>query len=221
MNVQLFHSRTGKGILLGLIASCLLCSANASAQSYVGGSFSVKGNSARTSARTMAVTTNTSSLNLAPDLGWFLGERLAVGVRPWIGFDSASQDGIDTKTFSFGLNPYARYLVLDHGGFGLWAEADPVLGFSNSRNETREHVWVSTTRTTTYGLEIMPVLTYRLNRHISLESRLNLLSLSLLGNHIVSSDGVEQNISSGGLAVTSEDIAGALGDITIGFVYNF
>ena len=221
MNVQLFHSRTGKGILLGLIASCLLCSANASAQSYVGGSFSVKGNSARTSARTMAVTTNTSSLNLAPDLGWFLGERLAVGVRPWIGFDNASQDGIDTKTFSFGLNPYARYRVLDHGGFGLWAEADPVLGFSNSRNETREHVWVSTTRTTTYGLEIMPVLTYRLNRHISLESRLNLLSLSLLGNHIVSSDGLEQNISSGGLAVTSKDIAGALGDITIGFVYNF
>ncbi|MBR6184066.1 MAG: hypothetical protein IKQ76_05815 [Bacteroidales bacterium] len=74
---------------------------------------------------------------------------------------------------------------------------------------------------TTYGVELMPVLTYELNDHILLESRLNLFSLSVKGSHMASDDGQDRSDFSAGLSATTKNIAGSLGDITIGFLYRF
>ena len=212
--------------ILGIVISVLFCSVNASAQDYAGGSFSLKSSSSRSTASNAIATVTTwsegTTINVAPDLGWFVGDRWAVGIRPWVGFgNSASQDGTQSRTFSLGLNPYARYQVLAHNRFGLWAEADPLLSFSQNRTETRDHVWISNLRSTTYGVELVPVLTYQLNRRISLESRLNLFSLALQGNHAVTSEGRDQRTFNWGLSATTKDIMEPLGDITIGFLYKF
>lgn len=212
--------------ILGIVISVLFCSVNASAQDYVGGSFSFKSSSSRSTASNAIATVTTwsegTTINVAPDLGWLVGDRWAVGIRPWVGFgNSASQDGTQSRTFSLGLNPYARYQVLAHNRFGLWAEADPLLSFSQNRTETRDHVWISNLRSTTYGVELVPVLTYQLNRRISLESRLNLFSLALQGNHAVTSEGRGQRTFNWGLSATTKDIMEPLGDITIGFLYKF
>ena len=65
------------------------------------------------------------------------------------------------------------------------------------------------------------MLTYQLNRRISLENRLNLFSLALMGSNTVYSDGQVNYSFSGGLSATTGDILDTLGDITIGFLYKF
>ena len=215
------HLLSSKGILLGLVASFLLCAGNASAQDYIGGSFSFNGNSNKTTMSSTSYRTGGTVLSIAPDLGWFLGDKWAVGVRPWVGFGSnTDSDENLSKTFTLGVNPYARYQVLGHNRFGLWAEADPKIGYTQNKSEDREHVWTSTSRATTYGIELVPVLTYQLNSRISLESRLNLFSFSMMGSH-TESGSMEQNAFNCGLGASTKDVLGTLGDISIGFLYKF
>ena len=71
-------------------------------------------------------------------------------------------------------------------------------------------------------MDLLPVLTYQLNRHISLETRLNLFSLYLKGmDSENSTSGIRQHSFSGGLYATTKDSVGTLGEITIGFLYKF
>ena len=79
----------------------------------------------------------------------------------------------------------------------------------------------SKSRSIAYSVEILPVLTYQLSRHISLESQLNLFSLFLKGTDFVDSDGLHQHAFSGGLRADTKDIMDNLRTITIGFLYKF
>ena len=204
--------------ILGMVAAFLFCSPNASAQSYIGGSFNFNGSNKSVASTTLQGT----SVRAAPDFGWFIGDRWAVGIRPWIGFSQSSlkDDSQRSRNFSLGINPYARYRLLAHHRFGLWAEADPELAFSQSRSEARGQEGTSIIRSTTYSLDVVPVLTYQLNSHISLESRLNLFSLGLEGYRSVGGNN-DQYSFSWGLRATTKDIVDSLGDITIGFLYKF
>ena len=208
--------------ILGIVVSFLLCSVSASAQSYIGGSFSFSGSSVRSSAST-TIRTCSTTFNVAPDFGWFIGDKWAVGIRPTVGFSNTSNnEGAQSKNFSLGINPYARYQLLAHNRFGLWAEADPAISFLQSRSQTRDGVWSSNSHSTAYGVDLLPVLTYQLNRHISLETRLNLFSLYLKGiDSENSTSGIRQHSFSGGLYATTKDSVGTLGEITIGFLYKF
>ena len=202
--------------ILGLVAAFLFCSPNASAQSYIGGSFNVGGSHKSVASKTL----QGNAVQVAPDLGWFIGDRWAVGIRPRMGFSwsSLKDDSQRSRNFSLGINPYARYRLLAHHRFGLWAEADPELAFSQSRSEDREGTWIL--RSTTYSLDVVPVLTYQLNSHISLESRLNLFSFGVEGYHSVGGNN-DQHSFSWGLRATTQDILDSLGEISIGFLYKF
>ena len=200
-----------------MVVSFLLCSSNASAQNYIGGSFNYSGSSKSVASKTLQGT----SLQVAPDIGRFIGDRWAVGIRPWIGFSLSSvKDASQSSNFSWGINPYARYRLLARHSFGLWAEADPKLAFSQSRSEDQGREGISIIRSTTYSLDVVPVLTYQLNSHISLESRLYLFSFGLAGSQTDNGNDV-QHILSWGLKATTKDIVDTLGDISIGFLYKF
>ena len=217
MKNRLFFAET----ILGMVVSFLLCSSNASAQNYIGGSFSFTGSSTRATASATSWSGSTS-ISVAPDFGKFIGDKWAVGIRPTVGFsNSTNNDGVTASSFSVGINPYARYLLYAYNRFGLWAEADPSLTFTNSRSKGRDGVWQSNTHTTLYGVEVLPALTYQLNRHIVLETRLNLFALYLKGLHHVYDDGREYHTFSYGLQGTTKDVTNTLGDISIGFLYKF
>lgn len=210
--------------ILGVVVTFLLCSSNASAQSYVGGSFNFRGSSSNSTQ-----TIQTFTFQVAPDFGWFIGDRWAVGIRPRVSFSPSSsviniQDGNpETKSFSLslGINPYARYRLLALHRFGLWVEADPELAFSQNRRKVQDGEWTSTSRSTTYSLGFVPVLTYQLNNHISLESGLNLFSFRLQGTHDVSGNDDVRNSFSWGLQATTKNVMASLADISIGFLYKF
>ena len=199
-----------------LSLSCLVANAQ---QTYVGGSFNLSASNSHAS--------NTGTLqshfnfSVAPDFGWKFKENLAAGFRPTFGFLSM-KTGSDqeTRTTSVGLNPYVRYRVVEFHRFGLWAEADAHVSFRQEWN-LYDRTTVSKTRTYSQGIDILPVLTYQLTNHISLETRLNICSFGLTSSHADSYDNSDLNSVSFGLNATSKDILGDLSDITIGFLYFF
>ena len=215
MNIHLFSPKDGKGFVLGLVALFLFCTGNASAQDFIGGSFGFDVNANTFFASEALGRTSHSTINVAPDLGWFVGDKWAVGIRPAVGFGlNMGPENDRIRTFSLEIVPYARYRLLAYNRFGFWAEADPRLYYSQSKGETTD------VRTTIYGASLLPVLTYQLNSHISMESRLNLLSLSLSGWRI-DNNGNETDVFIYGLATSTKDVMDTLGAISIGFLYKF
>ena len=219
MSTHLLSSKTGKGFLLGLVASLFLCSGNASAQDYIGGSVSIYGLASKTSS---SETNQGNTINLAPDFGWYFGDNWAFGIRPVIGFRvSTINENSQGRILSLGFNPYARYRLLDYNRFGLWAEASPEIGFQREWSRNSGGDWVTDNRIFHYDIRLVPVLTYQLNDHISLESRLNLFSLAFMGYHMTRDDGSVHDTFSYGLSATTKDVTGTLENISIGFLYKF
>ena len=217
MKYRIFSPET----ILGIVVSFLFCSVSASAQSYIGGTFSL-GSSTVGRNQTSVTWSRSTSFRVAPDLGWFIGDRWAVGIRPSVGFsNSINSDDAQSRSFSLGINPYARYRLLAHHRFGLWAEADPAISFSLEKGQSQGGVWTSKSRSMAYSVEILPVLTYQLSRHISLETQLNLFSLFLDGADFVDSDGYHQRAFACGLRADTKNIMDNLRTITIGFLYKF
>ena len=216
MSKNLFSPKTGKGLLLGLVASLLFCTGNASAQDYIGGSFSFQASIVDSNG-----TANSTALSVAPDLGWFFGDKWALGIRPSIGHIKSHSEGAESYAFTVGITPYARYQLLAHNRFGLWAEADPQLSYIENSSQDSRGLLLSKTRSTTWGVTVLPVLTYQLNRRIALETRLNLFSFSMLSNHTTHTNDAYVTSFTCGLAATTKDVMGSLGDLTIGFIYKF
>ena len=214
-----------KKVLYGLVFTLVLTLAGfrANAQvSYVGGSFGLSASDGHgvDHSGTVLNGQNMFDFSVAPDFGWDLKDNLAVGVRPTLGFGRVTTGSQGIRSFSLGVNPYGRYRVLDIRRFGLWAEADADLSFSQNRN-LDGRVIISTVHTTGWEIQLLPVLTYRLSGHVSLETRLNIFSFGLAGAHVVNDGVSDYHSTSFRLKASSEDIVGDLGDITIGFLYRF
>ena len=206
------------GLALGLAVSLFFCSTNASAQDYVGGSVSFISNS--TYLTTADTKSNTFTFSIAPDLGWELGEKWAVGIRPTLGIGRSMNGLLDSRTLTLGVNPYARYNFLNINRFGFWAEGGSELTFSQiSRTDGGNNPHKN--KMTDYGIRILPVLTYQIGNHVSLETRLNICSLAMFGHHHYDDDSPAYDSFSCSLGATSKDIFGSLGDITVGFLYHF
>lgn len=211
-----------KKVLFELILTSLLSLTGlvANAQKpYVGGSFNLSASDSHLS--NSGSFQNHFNVGVAPDFGWKFKENLAAGFRPTFGFLRMTSHGNqETRSTSVGLNPYIRYRVLDYHRFGLWAEADASVNFKQEWS-LYDKTTVSKTRTYSQGLQALPVLTYQLTKHISLETRLNICSFGLTSSHAEYNDNSSSNSVSFGLNATSEDILGDLGDITVGFLYFF
>ena len=224
--IDFFSPKTRNGFFLGIAVSLFCFASNATAQNYIGGSFSIS--NTNTPGSSSGDRQNHFRFNVAPDFGRELGERWAVGIRPTLGFNRNTGGSQKDYVLSFGVNPYARYQLLTAKRFGLWAEAGPYLNYSFSRTKS-EGVggsYSNESRILNYGIQLLPVLTYHLSSHISLETQLNIFSFALNGTHSAtishtSNSSQTSDTFTCGLSATSKDILGSLGDITLGFLYHF
>lgn len=224
--IDFFSPKTRNGFFLGIAVSLFCFASNATAQNYIGGSFSISNTVSQVSSS--GNQRNQFGFNVAPDFGRELGERWAVGIRPTLGFNRNTGGSQKDYVLSFGVNPYARYQLLTAKRFGLWAEASPYLRYNLSRTKS-EGVggsYSNESRLLNYGIQFLPVLTYHLSSHISLETQLNIFSFALNGTHSAtishtSNSSQTSDTFTCGLSATSKDILGSLGDITLGFLYHF
>lgn len=209
---------TTKYRLLFIILTLMINGGHARAQGYIGGYLSLNGG--RNQDAGAGSMQKSNMLRGAPDIGRVLNEKWVVGVRPTVGLSLSSNNSRKQRILTLGVNPYARYRMLGLRRFGIWAEFSPELGLYNDWHQERADHWLSDTRSLNYDIRLLPVLTYRLNRHVSLETRLKIFSASLAGRHFIyPATGNAFNSVSYRLNASMEDLVNTVEDITIGFLY--
>ena len=101
--IDFFSPKTRNGFLLGIAVSLFCFASNATAQNYIGGSFSIS--NTNTPGSSSGDRQNHFRFNVAPDFGRELGDRWAVGIRPTFGFSRSALPNQANHAFSFGVNP--------------------------------------------------------------------------------------------------------------------
>ena len=215
-----------------LVAAMALVSVSLSAQVFIGGSLGIgtQGNTDRVA----NASSSQFTLTLAPNVGFKLNDDMCVGGRLRFGTTSNTNAGVVTPgRVSFGVQPYFRYNLLYFGDFALAGEANTALIFSGQTTTTTTpgapdsvNKWNSTT----FSIGVTPVLLYQLNKHITLEANLNILTLGFVststkdvdivaGATTTNQDDTQSNFVT---AVNANDVfGGGWGAIQIGFTYAF
>lgn len=191
---------------------------------------------------------------IAPKVGYIINEKLEVGASVGLRYDQtmhyvilADKEQANPKafkdnkysTFSWSINPYARYCLVDVNGFGLWIEGLVSLGTSAAPktkyyeseydglkyNENADELNKKDKNAPKYscfngGFYVQPVLTYAVTDHIRLEASLDFLGVNLTGTAKKVTDKenklVEKlNTCEFGLNINKGDL------ISVGCVYSF
>lgn len=206
-----------------LVAAALL-SISANAQWYVGGRLGLDVNGNKT---TSAVGTSNSTdfnFNLAPEVGYFLSDKLAVG--GFLNINAGSRDtkvnaeigegdtGMNYTNFGWSIEPYVKYKFWGIGKFGIWGQAGVWIGTSTTKAKGAAN---SPVPSVNYGIEVLPVLTYSLNEHFTLDAYIDCVSLSYNGtSYNDKKNDIKSTSNSFGLgAATRGQI------LSVGFHYNF
>lgn len=205
-----------------LVAAALL-SISANAQWYVGGQVGMNVTGNKTIEAGASVNPFTFSVTLAPEVGYYFSDKLAVGASLALtpgasGSTTKSPEGVVAKTngssFSWLLAPYVRYKFWGIKKFGIWGQANVYVGTSSSK---AENYVGKVYPTVDYGVNILPVLTYALNEHFTLDAYIDCAGIGYNGSCRNNKDtGSKLTTNEFGFTVASQgQLAG------IGFHYNF
>jgi hypothetical protein len=173
------------------------------AQIYVGGSLSLGASSTKPE---VGEDRTNSSFTLAPEVGYRLSPDFEVGASLTIANSTTDDGTTEVKSNSWALSPYARYSFIEFGKFSIWGQA----GLSLSGGEANAQ------KSTSFGLNIQPVLKYNLSDKFDLLTNLNFLNIGFSQTSI-------KDVSTTArfnFGVNSGNVAN-LGGITVGFLYKF
>lgn len=214
--------------LLSVLAIAAMAS-TAHAQLWFGGSIGISndGGINKTSEYKHKTAAN-SKVSLAPMVGFGLNEQLSIGGKLNIvtstskrfQYDADNKETvIKNVTNTVGVTPFVRYTFAEFNKFGLMAEAGLPIAYSSTKNVDGSE----TTKgdpTTSVGLYAVPMLTYGLNDHFSLECTLDFLSLNTAYNITTDRDDSSNTTvtHSFDFGVNTRTVA-TVGWITIGFIY--
>ena len=209
----------------------LLLPVAVSAQVIVGGSIGIDAQGSKASSlskvgdkevKGMTKGDSDFGLEIAPKVGYIINDKLEVGASLGLVYNQTmkyasllDKEGENpkafkdnkTSTFSWSINPYARYCVVDANGFGLWIEGLVSLGTSAAskvkyydieydgvtHRDNADELNKKDKDAPKYscfngGLYIQPVLTYAVTEHFRLEATLNFLGVNLSGSVVKNTD---------------------------------
>lgn len=146
--------------IITLVASMLAIALSVNAQFFVGGNLGVEVAYAKD-----GLFENTDwAIDVSPTLGYEINEKFLVGVEFEVGGGSVSK----MQTFTWAVAPYFRYSFLHFSGLALGAELS--VGAVGMDPEGGNNAMVGA------EVSLYPVISYAINEHLILESKLSLLS---------------------------------------------
>lgn len=209
------------------LAAIAAISFSADAQVFVGGSAGLGFNGGKTTVNGNSSDNKSSfALSIAPNVGYYFADNFLAGARVGIAYDKTTTPGVisDTKVSSctWALQPYARYRFGEWRSFGLWSEVNAGIGRQTGKTEVGN---ISTDSNPVLGwaINVLPVLTYTVNEHLTLETSLSFLTLGYEGSYTKDNDKTyELTESTFAFGADSSDVfGGAVGQIKVGFTYRF
>ena len=205
-------------LLLTLSFFCI----SLNAQVFVGGNIGF--NTGKQKSLDGSVTTGKGSnfnLDLSPNVGKFLSEKVAVGIALDISF-SQNTDGVSTETTtkssSIGASPFLRYYAVKWNKLALYGQGNLGFDLSNSTVTTGGSTSDGPKQTSLY-LTFSPGLSYDVTEKLSLITSINILNFGY--NYHITKDGTTKTTAS------NFNIGGGLGNIvsvgaiSVGAYYKF
>lgn len=199
-------------------AVLVACSISVQAQYFVGGrfGFNTSGGSSEVGG-TSSDKPKSTSFNFSPKVGMFLSEKLAVGAELNFGINNTKTYGMittTTKSTGFGISPFVRYYVVQMDKFGIFAEGKVGVNFSST-----ETTGSPKAKTTSFGINVAPVMYYNLTEKLSLEASVNLFNFGFNTSTTKFDDNKDTSNSFGFGAGTNGLVN--TGSISIGAIYKF
>lgn len=196
----------------------LIAGATASyGQWYVGGSVNLSSGSEKADSEKIA---SEFGVGLYPRIGYQLNDRMSIGVEIGYNHLMSKEHDTDLKAASnmFAFLPFMRYDFVKMGKFSI--SGDTRVGFLWEKSTAEQ---AGSKAPSFYVNNIVvgftPVLTFDISRHITLETRLDFLSLSYVSGHAwISGANVSMTRFSFGL---DGDNLFTTGDFTFGMIYRF
>lgn len=102
----------------------------------------------------------TTLYGFAPELGYYVSDRVAIGGI--IGISGSSIKDTKDKSFNFGISPYVRYFLHQGDNFGFYLQ-----GGVDFLQEKSEDTYKGESTTTTWGVGLLPGVSYALSSHFS------------------------------------------------------
>ncbi len=233
----------------------------ANAQFFVGGSLGFSSGSgtesltvtetlgsSSTTTTTDAKTPSYSEFLFAPKVGYYLNDKLAVGLE--LGFTTYSETEYDYPEIYnkaeltenifkgtenlFGVAPFVRYHFAQWNNFSLFGELTVGLAFGSSKEVATidgKEEEMEGPSSFGFGVTIMPGISYKVNDHIQLEATLDVFGLNYMyskstlneeetyGEYTTSAEYVGTE-SEFGFGLDTRNLF-SVANLTIGFVYKF
>ncbi len=203
-----------------LIAICSFVFINTSAQVFVGGNagFNTSNNNLQGMPAQKSFGYN---LNLRPNVGKFLSEKLAIGLALDYSLSYNKTDGNNetiSKSSGIGVSPFLRYYAVKWNKFSIYGQGNIGLEFSKSSVKRGGTINDGPKTTSTY-LSIFPGLAYDISEKLSIETSLNILSVGYSHSTSKEDDFTDKRSNFNFGAGLSNIVS--LNAITIGAIYKF
>jgi outer membrane protein len=202
-----------------LITSFVFLSLGINAQVFIGGNFNISQNGGKETDGSKKA--SEFNLNLSPQAGKFLSDKVAIGLGLNFGFNTTnSNQDVERikKTTSVGVVPFLRYYAVTAGKFSVFGQANAGVAFANS-NTTLGGNNIEKTKSNSISLNIVPGLSYDVSERLALETYINIFNVGV-GQTSSTLNGNKETINYFNVGGGLNDIA-HVGNITIGAIYKF
>ena len=209
------------------LAAIAALSFNANAQYFVGGNVGIGFNGGKTTIDgTSSDNQSAVSFTIAPNVGYYFADNFLAGARVGVAYDKTTIPGAisdsEKSSCTWAIQPYARYRFGEWNRFGLWSEVNAGIQRQTGKTVTGS---INDKDNPVFGwaINVLPVLTYSVNEHLTLETSLDFLTFGYEGTYTRDEDKTyEITDSSFSFGANSNDIFGsAVGQIKVGFTYKF
>lgn len=169
----------------------------ANAQFFIGGGlgFTTQGGKDKLTANGLTVEADapkTLGFQFVPSIGFMFNDNMGVGLDFGLGFRKTVEDNLydddgdkykeTVKTTTIAIAPYFRYVFAEVDNFKFYADAKFAYATSKPKDKV-EYTDLNTTveqdgtKMTSFAFGIIPGIQYNFTDHISINAKLNLLSL--------------------------------------------
>ena len=108
----------------------------------------------------------TTNVGIAPEVGYFINDNIAVGIGLFYTASTYSPDAVgddDVKFNTFGFNPYVRYHFINKGNFRVYGQFN--IAYASARSDIR-----GTKAIRAFEVGISPGLSYQLTERIAINA---------------------------------------------------
>lgn len=194
-----------KKIILSILAVAAFGTANAQESNSTDGGFAkgdlfLTGSFGISSEKTGDDKSN--SFTVAPSLGYFVSDKIAIGGRISYTSEKAESENVDTQDLTaLGISGFARYYWTPANKFSIFGEAE--VSYVSAENN------LTNVKGSGFGLGIAPGVSYFLSSNFAIEA-----SWGLLGYNTFEVDGAQDSTN-------TFDLGLDLNDLRFGLIYKF